>query len=54
MSQFAVTPLPQRAPSVRRRRSAVSRAIAMLALGTFVATTAQADSLLELYDAAKL
>lgn len=54
MSQFAVTPLPQRAPSVRRRRSAVSRAIAMLALGTFAATTAQADSLLELYDAAKL
>jgi len=54
MSQFAVTPLPQRAPSVRRRRSAVSRAIATLALGTFVTTTAQADSLLELYDAAKL
>lgn len=54
MSQSAVTPLPQRAPSVRRRRSAVSRAIALLAMGTFAAGAAQADSLLELYDAAKL
>jgi len=54
MSQFAVTPLPQRAPSVRRRRSAVSRAIAMLAAGAFSAGMAQAESLLELYDAAKL
>lgn len=54
MSQSAVTPLPQRAPSVRRRRSAVSRAIAMLAAGTFAAGAAHADSLLELYDAAKL
>ena len=54
MSQFAVTPLPQRAPSVRRRRSAVSRAIALLALGTITAGTAHSDSLLELYDAAKL
>lgn len=54
MSQSAATPLPQRAPSVRRRRSAVSRAIALLAMGTFVTGAAQADSLLELYDAAKL
>lgn len=54
MSQFVVTPLPQRAPPARRRRSAVSRAIAMLAAGTWVGGAAQAESLLELYDAAKL
>jgi len=54
MSQFVVTPLLQRAPSVRRRRSAVARAISMLAVGTFVAGAAQAENLLELYDAAKL
>lgn len=53
MSQFAVTPLPQRAPSVRRRRSAVSRAIAMMAVAV-AAGGAHAESLLELYDAAKL
>lgn len=53
MSQFAVTPLPQRAPSVRRRRSAVSRAIAMMAVAV-ASGGAHAESLLELYDAAKL
>ena len=54
MSQFAVTPLPQRAPSVRRRRSAVSRAIAVMAAGALASGLAQADNLLELYEAAKL
>ncbi len=54
MFQLAVTSLPSRAPSVRRRRSAVSRAIATLAIGTCLAGAAQAESLLELYDAAKL
>lgn len=54
MSQFAVTPLPQRAPSVRRRRSAVSRAIAVMAAGALASGMAQADNLLELYEAAKL
>ncbi|WP_286746776.1 TolC family outer membrane protein [Aquabacterium sp. UBA2148] len=54
MSQLAVTPLPQRAPSVRRRRSAVSRAIAVMAAGAFASGMAQADNLLELYEAAKL
>lgn len=54
MSQFAVTPLPQRATSVRRRRNAVCRALAVMAAGTLAAGVAQAESLLELFDAAKL
>lgn len=54
MSLLAVTPQPPRASSVRRRRSAVSRAIALMAAGSCWLGAAQAESLLELYDAAKL
>ena len=54
MSQLAPSPQPSRAPSVRRRWSAVSRAIAMLAIGALGSGASQAESLLELYEAAKL
>lgn len=54
MSQLAHSPQPARVPSVRRRWTAVSRAIAMLAVGAFASGASQAENLLELYEAAKL
>lgn len=53
MSQHASTSLNQRAPSARRRRTAVQRGITVLALCLSATAGARAENLLDLFEAAK-